>query len=62
MDSERAQITVTDDGVYEESQQVTVSIVSVEPSSAAIIGHPNSNTFTVMDKNGVFKENVIHST
>ena len=50
--TEIVQIRVTDDDVYEESQQVVVGIMAVEPSSVALIGDHHSNTFTVLDNNG----------
>ena len=50
--TEIIQISVTDDDVYEESEQITVNISSVEPSSAAVIGEPHSNTYTVLDNDG----------
>ena len=52
-DTSRVQLSVTDDGVYEESQQVAVNIVSVKPSSAAVIGDPHGTNLTLEDNNGL---------
>ena len=54
MDSEIIQVTVVDDGIYERSEQVTVSIASVQPASVALIGEHHAHTFTVRDNNGMY--------
>ena len=59
-DTNRVQISVTDDDVYEESQQVTVSIVSVKPSSAVVIGDPHSTNLTLEDNNGLNPHSAIY--
>ena len=51
MDS--VQVTVVDDGIYERSEQVTVSIASVQPASVALIREQHAHTFTVRDNNGM---------
>ena len=53
MDSEIVQVTVADDDIYERSEQVTVSIESVQPASVALIGEHHAHTFTVRDNNGM---------
>ena len=54
-DTHIVQIRVTDDDVYEESQQVIVGIVAVEPSSAGLIGDLHSTNLTLEDNNGPSK-------
>ena len=46
-------IDVTDDDIYEEEQQFSVSIASISNPSAAQIGSPNSITKTIQDINGL---------
>ena len=43
MDSEIVQVTVADDGIYERSEQVTVSIASVQPASVVLIGEHHTH-------------------
>ena len=53
MDSEIVQVTVADDDIYERSEQVTVSIASVQPVSVALIGEHHAHTFTLLDNNAI---------
>ena len=47
------EINITDDDIYEEEQQFSVSIASVSNPSAAEIGSPNPITKTIQDMDGL---------
>ena len=46
-------IDIVEDDVYEENEDFTVSINSVSPSSAAIVGAPDNVTKTIQDNQGL---------
>ena len=51
-DEQCIEIDITDDDIYEEEQQFSVSIASVSNPSAAQIGSPNPITKIIQDING----------
>ena len=51
-DTECVTITIIDDDIYEEDQQFTVNIDSVDSTSAAMIGMLSSTDVVIQDNDG----------